>query len=91
MASLRGFSDLSQMLRTVHRPNLIVALALVTATLASLGPHMLMLGYKLADAQPPAALLFLCPLHRVEGISTTSRLVLHAKPYRGQSNPGAAR
>jgi two-component system cell cycle response regulator len=32
MASLRGFSDLSQMLRTVHRPNLIVALALVTAT-----------------------------------------------------------
>jgi hypothetical protein len=63
----------------------IVVLGLLVATLASLGPHMMILGYTIADAKPPAALVFMCPLHRLEApsaASSASRLVLHAKPYR---------
>jgi hypothetical protein len=74
-------------MRLARRPNVIVVLGLLVATLASLGPHMMILGYTLADAKPPAALVFLCPLHRLEApspspASSASRLVLHAKPYR---------
>jgi hypothetical protein len=73
--------------RVAHRPNVIVVLGLVVATLASLGPHMMILGYTLADAKPPAALVFLCPLHRLEatsGAPAASHLVLTAKPYRAR-------
>ena len=35
------------------------------ATLGSFGPHLMMLGYKVAGAAPPATLLFFCPLHQL--------------------------
>jgi hypothetical protein len=49
------------------------------ATLLSLGPHLMMLGYWVAGATPPAALLLLCPLHRL-GAGHAPALVLHARP-----------
>jgi hypothetical protein len=50
------------------------------ATLASFGPHLAILSYQLAGAKPPAALLFLCPLHRLLQDKSPG-LVLHAKPF----------
>ena len=49
------------------------------ATLASLGPHLLMLGYSVAGVTPPAAVLFICPLHRLDTGHAQS-FVLKAKP-----------
>jgi hypothetical protein len=49
------------------------------AVLASLGPHLLMLGYSVAGAEPPTALLFVCPLHRLD-TGHTNEFVLKAKP-----------
>ena len=49
-----------------RHPNLVVAVVFAVATLASLGPHLMMLGYSVAGARPPAALLFVCPLHRLD-------------------------
>ena len=60
-------------------PHLIFALVFALATAASLGPHLLMLGYSVAGAKPPAALLFVCPLHRVDA-PPAPRFVLKAKP-----------
>ena len=54
---------------------MVFALAMV----ASLGPHLLMLGYSVAGAQPPTALLFVCPLHRVD-TGHAPEFVLKAKP-----------
>lgn len=63
-------------------PNLVVALVFAVATLASLGPHLMMLGYSVAGAKPPAALLLVCPLHRLDasGHAHAQPLVLKAKP-----------
>ncbi|MBV9465084.1 MAG: hypothetical protein JO206_09710 [Solirubrobacterales bacterium] len=40
-------------------------MGLTLALLASLGPHLLMVGYSVAGARPPAALLYFCPLHQL--------------------------
>jgi hypothetical protein len=37
------------------------------ALLGVFGPHAAILGYKLAGARPPSALIFVCPLHQVSG------------------------
>jgi len=62
-----------------RHPNLVVAVVFAVATLASIGPHLLMLGYSVAGVRPPAALLFVCPLHRLDAPSAHP-FVLKAKP-----------
>ena len=65
---------------TVRRhPQAVVAVVFTCATLLSMGPHLLMLGYKMAGAAPPAALLLLCPLHQIEA-RETPRFTLHVRP-----------
>jgi hypothetical protein len=66
-------------MRLRRHPNLLVAVVFAVATLASLGPHLLMLGYSVAGAKPPAALLFVCPLHRLD-TPRAHTFVLKAKP-----------
>ncbi len=65
-----------------RHPNLVVALVFAVATLASLGPHLMMLGYSVAGAKPPGALLLVCPLHRLDtsGHSQAQPFALKAKP-----------
>jgi len=56
-----------------------IAIAVFTlATGVSLGPHLLMLGYAVAGARPPAALLLLCPLHHLQ--AARPAFALHAPP-----------
>jgi hypothetical protein len=62
-----------------RHPNLVVAVVFAVATLASLGPHLMMLGYAVAGARPPAALLFVCPLHRLDPPHAQG-FALNAKP-----------
>jgi hypothetical protein len=62
-----------------RHPNLVVAMVFVAATLASVGPHLLMLGYSVAGVKPPPALLFVCPLHRLDS-PHPQQFVLKAKP-----------
>jgi hypothetical protein len=62
-----------------RHPQAVVAVVFTCATLLSLGPHLMMLGYRVAGATPPAALLLLCPLHRL-GAGHAPALVLHARP-----------
>jgi hypothetical protein len=62
-----------------RHPNLVVAVVFAVATLASLGPHLMMLGYSVAGARPPAALLFVCPLHRLD-TPDAHGFALKAKP-----------
>jgi hypothetical protein len=66
-------------MRLRRHPNLVVATVFAAATLASLGPHLLMLGYSVAGAKPPPALLFVCPLHRLDTPHART-FVLKAKP-----------
>jgi hypothetical protein len=69
---------------TVHRlRSMIVAFVFALATVGTLGPHMMMLGYKLAGARPPAELLLFCPLHRLDASHEGSSWTLSAKPLRG--------
>ncbi|HEY5429007.1 MAG TPA: hypothetical protein VIK04_07790 [Solirubrobacteraceae bacterium] len=60
-------------------PRAVAALVFTFATLVSLGPHLMILGYQVAGATPPAGLLLLCPLHRLEA-ERAPALVLHARP-----------
>jgi hypothetical protein len=62
-----------------RHPHVVVAVVFALATLASLGPHLLMLGYSVAGARPPSALLFVCPLHRLD-TAQANDFVLQAKP-----------
>jgi hypothetical protein len=62
-----------------RHPNLVVAVVFAAATLASIGPHLMILGYSVAGARPPAALLFICPLHRLDRPQAHG-FVLKAKP-----------
>jgi len=62
-----------------RHPHVLVAVVFALATLASLGPHLLMLGYSVAGAKPPSALLFVCPLHRLD-TGQAHEFVLKAKP-----------
>jgi hypothetical protein len=48
--------------------NRLLATGLVTATLGSFGPHVTALGYQLAGARVPAAILYFCPLHHGSGV-----------------------
>jgi hypothetical protein len=66
-------------MRLRRHPNLVAAVVFAVATLASAGPHLLILGYSVAGAKPPAALLFVCPLHRLDG-GPARGFVLKAKP-----------
>jgi hypothetical protein len=62
-----------------RHPHVVAALVFVLATVASLGPHLLLLGYSVAGAKPPPALLFVCPLHRLDA-GPAPQFVLKAKP-----------
>jgi len=50
------------------------------ATLLSLGPHLLMLGYHVAGASPPAELVLFCPLHHLADAHRASTWTLRARP-----------
>jgi hypothetical protein len=65
--------------RLRRHPQIVVAVVFAIATLASLGPHLLMLGYSVAGAKPPPALLLVCPLHRLD-TPPAHQFVLKAKP-----------
>jgi hypothetical protein len=69
--------------RLLRTPNLLIALVLGLAITASFGPHLLMLGYRIAGARPPGALLYLCVLHSSES-SASPKLVLHAPALAGR-------
>jgi hypothetical protein len=62
-----------------RHPQALVATVFALATVASLGPHVLMLGYQATGSRPPAELLLLCPLHRLEPARAPA-LTVHAKP-----------
>jgi hypothetical protein len=62
-----------------RHPHLVFAVVFALATVASLGPHLLMLGYSVAGAKPPSALLFVCPLHRLDA-RPAPEFVLKARP-----------
>jgi hypothetical protein len=71
-------------------PNVVVAVVVTLAMLGSLGPHLLMLGFKVTGAPPPAALAYFCPLHQLAGSSShadSNALVLHAKPLTDVGAP----
>jgi hypothetical protein len=65
--------------RVLRSPNALVAIALSIATLASLGPHLVMVGYKVAGARPPAALVFFCLLHHT-GQRPSTALAARTRP-----------
>lgn len=54
-------------------PPAIIALAL----LASLGPHLLMLGHHVAGAAPPSELLLFCPLHHITSAHPGGLIEMH--------------
>jgi hypothetical protein len=50
---------------SVNRISDRVAVTLVSlGLLGSFGPHLAILGFRVADVHPPAALVFVCPLHQ---------------------------
>jgi hypothetical protein len=63
-----------------RHPQAVVISVFALATVAALGPHLLMLGYYVAGAQPPAAILLFCPLHHLLEQQQHSHWALHAKP-----------
>jgi hypothetical protein len=54
-------------------PNPGIAALFSVALLASLGPHLFTAGFKLAGGRPPAALVFICPLHNLGADTSWSR------------------
>jgi hypothetical protein len=71
--SLRG-------IRARINPNIVVAVVLALSVLGSIGPHLLILGYRAAGVTPPSTLVFFCPLHRLADESASKQLVIKAKP-----------
>jgi hypothetical protein len=67
-------------MRLRPRAQLIPPAVIALAMLASLGPHLLMLGYHVAGVAPPSELLLLCPLHHLTAAHAASSWALHAKP-----------
>jgi hypothetical protein len=67
-------------MRLRPRAQLIPPAVIALALLASLGPHLLMLGYHVAGAAPPSELLLLCPLHHVTSAHPALSWTVHAKP-----------
>jgi hypothetical protein len=62
-----------------RHPHIVAAAVFAVAALGSLGPHLLMAGYAVAGAKPPPALVFVCPLHRLDTPHPRA-FVLNAKP-----------
>jgi hypothetical protein len=67
-------------MRLLSRAQLIPPVVIAVAILASLGPHLLMLGYQLVGAAPPSELLLFCPLHHLTSAHPAQVWTLHAKP-----------
>ncbi len=67
-------------MRLLPRAQLIPPIVIAVAILASLGPHLLMLGYHVAGVAPPSALLLLCPLHHLTSAPPAPAWTIHAKP-----------
>ena len=67
-------------MRLLPRAQLIPPVVIAVAILASLGPHLLMLGYHVVGAAPPSALLLVCPLNHVSPAHAAPPWTLHAKP-----------
>jgi hypothetical protein len=67
-------------MRLKPRAQLIPPAAIALATLLSLGPHLLILGYQVAGTAPPAELLLLCPLHHAQSVHQASAWSVAAKP-----------
>jgi len=66
-------------MRLRRHPQLVVAAVFALATVAALGPHLVMLGYDVAGVRPPAAILLFCPLHHLLE-QHSSHWTLHARP-----------
>lgn len=65
-------------MRLRRHPQAVVVTVFALATVAALGPHLLMLGYDMAGVRPPAAVLLFCPLHHL--FEQHSHWALHARP-----------
>jgi hypothetical protein len=66
----------------LRRAPVVVAAVFTLATLGTFGPHLVMLGYKIAGAKPPAGLVLFCPLHSLDsGRPPEPAFALHAKPF----------
>jgi hypothetical protein len=63
------------------RSSVVAPVVLVLALVASLGPHLAILGYQFAGARPPASLVFFCPLHSRSLAHPGPVWSLHAKPF----------
>jgi hypothetical protein len=59
-------------MRVRRLPNFAVVLLVCAGLLGVFGPHLLILGYKAAGAQPPGALLYFCVLHHGGGSGAPS-------------------
>jgi hypothetical protein len=59
----------------------VAPVVLALAMLASLGPHLAILGYEMAGARPPATLVFFCPLHSRSRSDPAPQWSVHAKPF----------
>ncbi len=68
------------LMRLLPRAHLIPPAVIALATLLSLGPHLLILGYHLVGAPPPAELLLFCPLHHGAPAPPSRSWSLDAKP-----------
>jgi hypothetical protein len=60
----------SSSVRISRGRNAVAAAVMTLALLGVFGPHLAILGYKVAGARPPAALTFICPLHHAAGAAT---------------------
>jgi hypothetical protein len=67
-------------MRLLPRAQVIPPVVVALATIASLGPHLLILGAHALGATPPAALLLFCPLHHTEAAHHAAGWSLSAKP-----------
>ena len=62
----------------INRPQALTAVIFGLAVLAALGPHLAVFALEAAGAQPPAALLLLCPLHQLAAQHAAASFHLHA-------------
>jgi hypothetical protein len=67
-------------MRVLPKAQLIPPLVIALATVASLGPHLLILGCHVVGATPPAELLLFCPLHHAEHAQQAQTWSLDVKP-----------
>jgi hypothetical protein len=55
-------------------PNALVVASICLASVGAFGPHVLMVGFKVAHARPPAAVAYFCVLQHDGGRTTSSRV-----------------